>query len=102
METNVNKPLYSSLCTILQVALIEVLRSFDVQPAAVVGHSSGEIAAAQVYPRDKCQHPSDSSADNDTLDSAPAPSPASLPGRLPTIVGSWLRCWPRQAQVKAP
>ncbi|KAK3687943.1 putative polyketide synthase [Podospora appendiculata] len=45
-KTNVNKPLYSSLCTILQVALVDVLYSFDVQPAAVVGHSSGEIAAA--------------------------------------------------------
>lgn len=45
-ETNVNDPLYSSLCTILQIALIEMLRSFDVQPVAVVGHSSGEIAAA--------------------------------------------------------
>lgn len=51
--TNVNKPLYSSLCTILQVALIEMLLSFNVNPAAVVGHSSGEIAAAQVYPRDR-------------------------------------------------
>ncbi|XDG05889.1 hypothetical protein ABKA04_005504 [Annulohypoxylon sp. FPYF3050] len=47
-ETNVNDPLYSSLCTILQIALVEVLRSFDVQPVAVVGHSSGEIAAAQI------------------------------------------------------
>lgn len=55
METNVNKSLYSSLCTILQVALVEVLRSFDVQPAAVVGHSSGEIAAAQVQPCNRCR-----------------------------------------------
>ncbi|KAH8879535.1 hypothetical protein GQ53DRAFT_853631 [Thozetella sp. PMI_491] len=46
-ETNVNKPLYSqTLCTILQVALVELMRSFDVHPSAVVGHSSGEIAAA--------------------------------------------------------
>ncbi|KAI0543496.1 putative polyketide synthase [Xylaria curta] len=46
LKTNINKALYSSLCTILQVALVEVLRSFNVQPVAVVGHSSGEIAAA--------------------------------------------------------
>lgn len=96
-ETNVNKPLYSSLCTILQVALIEVLRSFDVKPAAVVGHSSGEIAAAQVHPCDKCQQPAGSLADNDTLDSAPVPSLASLPGRLPTTVGSCPPCWLRPA-----
>ncbi|KAI0096719.1 fatty acid synthase S-acetyltransferase [Nemania sp. FL0031] len=34
------------LCTAIQVALVDTLRSVDVLPAAVVGHSSGEIAAA--------------------------------------------------------
>ncbi|KAK8101460.1 hypothetical protein PG999_011834 [Apiospora kogelbergensis] len=34
------------LCTALQVALVDLLRSFSVVPSAVVGHSSGEIAAA--------------------------------------------------------
>ena len=46
-ETKVNNASYSqALCTILQIGLVDLLRSFDITPAAVVGHSSGEIAAA--------------------------------------------------------
>jgi acyl transferase domain-containing protein/SAM-dependent methyltransferase len=33
-------------CTALQVAIVDLLRSWNVQPGRVVGHSSGEIAAA--------------------------------------------------------
>ncbi|KAL7793746.1 putative polyketide synthase [Trichoderma ceciliae] len=39
--------LYSqTLCTVLQVALVDLLRTWAIVPDAVVGHSSGEIAAA--------------------------------------------------------
>ena len=41
-EASLSQP----LCTIIQIALVDLLRSWDIVPSAVVGHSSGEIAAA--------------------------------------------------------
>ncbi|OAA78753.1 Beta-ketoacyl synthase [Akanthomyces lecanii RCEF 1005] len=34
------------LCTALQIALVDTLKNWGIQPAATIGHSSGEIAAA--------------------------------------------------------
>jgi acyl transferase domain-containing protein len=43
----INEPENSEiLCTALQIALVDLLKSFEVSPSFVVGHSSGEIAAA--------------------------------------------------------
>lgn len=46
-QSKIDDPgLSQPICTALQVALVDLLHSFGVVPAAVVGHSSGEIAAA--------------------------------------------------------
>ncbi|KAK0732344.1 hypothetical protein B0T21DRAFT_412523 [Apiosordaria backusii] len=45
--SNVNKAEFSQpLCTAVQIVIVNLLRKFGIVPAAVVGHSSGEIAAA--------------------------------------------------------
>ncbi|KAJ0163303.1 Lovastatin diketide synthase LovF [Colletotrichum tanaceti] len=46
-RSNIGAAEYSQpLCTILQVALVDLLKSWNISPDAVTGHSSGEIAAA--------------------------------------------------------
>ena len=46
-QSQVDDPILSQpLCTAIQIAFVDVLSSFGIQPDAVVGHSSGEIAAA--------------------------------------------------------
>lgn len=45
--TKIDQPLYSqTLCTVLQVALVDLLASWNLMPKRVIGHSSGEIGAA--------------------------------------------------------
>lgn len=45
----INEPQYSQpLCTALQIALVDLMNAFGIKPRTVLGHSSGEIAAAQV------------------------------------------------------
>ncbi|KAF2705690.1 hypothetical protein K504DRAFT_460398 [Pleomassaria siparia CBS 279.74] len=43
----INEPMVSqTVCTALQIALVELLSSWGISPSATVGHSSGEIAAS--------------------------------------------------------
>ena len=47
IDSNINDAEYSQpLCTAVQIALCDMLRSFEIRPTYVIGHSSGEIAAA--------------------------------------------------------
>ncbi|KXJ86841.1 KR domain-containing protein [Microdochium bolleyi] len=46
-ESNMSDAAYSQpLCTAVQIALVDALKEYGVCPYAVVGHSSGELAAA--------------------------------------------------------
>ena len=46
-ETNIYKAEYSQpMCTAIQLGLVAILNSWGLSPDVVVGHSSGEIAAA--------------------------------------------------------
>ncbi|KAI7908766.1 hypothetical protein M0657_012143, partial [Pyricularia oryzae] len=45
--SNINDPTYAQpIATALQVALVELLASWNIAPCSVVGHSSGEVAGA--------------------------------------------------------
>ncbi|KAI0147452.1 putative polyketide synthase [Xylariaceae sp. FL1272] len=44
---DINEPQFAQpVCTILQIAIVDLLESFGLTPRVVLGHSSGEIAAA--------------------------------------------------------
>ncbi|CAG8893432.1 unnamed protein product [Penicillium egyptiacum] len=46
-DSNLNHPsLSQTVCTALQIALVDLLKSWNIHPESVTGHSSGEIAAA--------------------------------------------------------
>jgi acyl transferase domain-containing protein/NADPH:quinone reductase-like Zn-dependent oxidoreductase/ubiquinone/menaquinone biosynthesis C-methylase UbiE len=45
-DTSTDEQLGQPICTALQIALVDLLFSWNVYPQSVVGHSSGEIAAA--------------------------------------------------------
>lgn len=47
VDSEINSPAVAQpFCTALQIALVDLLESWEIFPTAVTGHSSGEIAAA--------------------------------------------------------
>lgn len=55
-ESRINQSRFSQpLCTIVQIAIVDLLHSWGVIPSAVVGHSSGEIAAAYCWGAISCE-----------------------------------------------
>jgi acyl transferase domain-containing protein/NADPH:quinone reductase-like Zn-dependent oxidoreductase len=46
-SSRIDNPAFSQpLCTIIQIAMVDLLSSWGIEPVATLGHSSGEIAAA--------------------------------------------------------
>ncbi|KAF5859954.1 hypothetical protein ETB97_002151 [Aspergillus alliaceus] len=46
-DTNIDNPEFSQpLCTAIQIGIVNILRSWGIVPSRVIGHSSGEFAAA--------------------------------------------------------
>ena len=46
-DSSINRPDFSQpICTALQIALVDLMEQFGIHPITVIGHSSGEIAAA--------------------------------------------------------
>ncbi|KAL8738590.1 MAG: hypothetical protein Q9181_000641 [Wetmoreana brouardii] len=46
-SSRIDDPAFSqTLCTVIQVALVDLIESWNIKPAYIVGHSSGEIAGA--------------------------------------------------------
>jgi acyl transferase domain-containing protein len=47
VRSRISKAEFSQpLCTVIQIALVDLFHTWSIKPDAVVGHSSGEIAAA--------------------------------------------------------
>ena len=49
-KSHIRDPKYTlPMCTAIQIALVDLLETWNITPAFVVGHGSGEIAAAYVF-----------------------------------------------------